>query len=120
MAKQSNGRGRPPYEPNDQDRVKIKFLIISGVPVAKAAEILGVSKTIIYKHYKKEVQNAAAEATAQVAGNLYRMTKTNPAAAIFWMKTSAKWRETDANTESRPYRIVLEAEPEPARLRIVK
>lgn len=87
--------GRPPYIENDEDRNKVKLLCIIGTPVKTIAEILGVCKDVLYRHYKKEIQQAAQEANAQVAANLFKQTKTNPAAAIFWMKTRCGWREKD-------------------------
>ena len=101
--------GRPPYIPSEEHRTKLRLLVIIGVPIETIAEILGISKPTVYLHYKKDIETAAQEANAQVAANLFRQTKTNPAAAIFWMKTKCGWRERDSleNSENGPLRIEL-------------
>jgi hypothetical protein len=105
--------GRPPYIPNEKDRERVRRLMICGTPVDMIAEIVGVSKPTLYLHYKKEIQLAAQEANAEVAQNLYRQTKKNPAAAIFWMKSKCGWREKDdTNQASAPINIIMERGPD--------
>lgn len=100
--------GRPPYIPNDEDKDKVRILVIVGTPIKTICQILGIANRVLYRHYKKEIQLAAQEATAQVAANLFRMTKKNPAAAMFWMKCKAGWREKDdSNAVTAPITINL-------------
>ena len=47
------------------------------------------------RHYRQELDRGAVEATAKVAQSLFQMATVdkNVAAAIFWMKARAGWRE---------------------------
>jgi hypothetical protein len=47
------------------------------------------------RHYRKELDRGAVEATAKVAQSLFQMATVDKsvAAAIFWMKARAGWRE---------------------------
>jgi hypothetical protein len=47
------------------------------------------------KHFRKELDRGAIEATAKVGQTLYQMATSgkHPAATIFWLKTRAGWRE---------------------------
>ena len=47
------------------------------------------------KHFRRELDRGSIEATAKVAQTLFRMATEggNVAAAIFWMKARAGWRE---------------------------
>jgi hypothetical protein len=85
--------GRPAYEPSDKDRNRVRLMIVAGFTGKQIAETLGISRTTLYGHYKKELETAARDANSAVVSNLFSMTKTNPAAAIFWCKTRLGWRE---------------------------
>jgi hypothetical protein len=87
--------GRPPYLPNDLDRSKVKLMSMAGYTAKDIAENIGICKQVLYNNYKEDLQNAVKEANARVVKNLYEMTKTSAAAAIFWCKTRLHWRETD-------------------------
>lgn len=88
-------RGRPPYEPNDQDRRLIRALISYGMTRDVVAEVVGLSIPTINKYYRTTVETAEEEANAKVAESLFDMATKgkNVAAAIFWMKARAGWSE---------------------------
>lgn len=109
--------GRPPYIPNDKDRALLRIMVAMGVPVKEIGEALNVCKKTLYTHYKKDIQSAAKEINSQVVGNLFRLTKTHPAAAIFWCKTRLNWRETDEVGLQEPIKVELVRGPEPDRLK---
>ena len=108
-------KGAKNYTPNETDEKKVRLMAACGMTVSQIAAVIGVSRRTIYAHYKKLIQTAALEATAQVAGNLFQMTKKNPAAAIFWMKTRAGWREkdNDAETSDKPPTVIVNVTPKP-------
>src|SRR5436305_1514743 len=59
------------------------------------ATLLDVDPKTLRRHYRQELDRGAAEATAKVAQSLFQMAtvEKNVAAAIFWMKARAGWRE---------------------------
>ena len=70
-----------------------------GIRDADIANVLCVTPPTLRKHYAAELARGHAEATAKVAQSLFNMAtnpdKPNVAAAIFWMKCRAGWREQD-------------------------
>jgi len=57
---------------------------------------LGISHDTVTKFYRKELEEGRIDANAQVAQTLFQQAKKgNTAAAIFWLKTRARWRETN-------------------------
>jgi DNA-binding XRE family transcriptional regulator len=86
------------YVPNDTDRRFVTDLAILGVPQDEIAKSIGISKPTMAKYYRDELDRATMVANAKVMNNLYRMAtgegKEAAIAAMFWLKTRAKWRET--------------------------
>lgn len=88
-------KGRPPYVENDKDLNTAKLLSIAGIDKGLIARVIGISKPILYLHYKKQMLEAKAQANGAVVSNLFRLASKgdNPTAAIFWCKTQLRWRE---------------------------
>lgn len=96
------------YERNAKDLKIVQDYSKVGIPQDDIALVLGISKNTLRKHYEKELKIGGIIASAEVGGNLFRMTKTHPAAAIFWKKTRDGWREKDdAPKEEQQGDIVL-------------
>jgi hypothetical protein len=70
-----------------------------GITHEQICTILDISKPTLYKYYEEELSKGKAEATSQIAENLFRIAsgtdKNALTAMIFWLKTQAKWKETD-------------------------
>ena len=70
-----------------------------GITHEQICDIVGISKPTLYKYYSEELKLGKAEATEMVAGNLFKVAcgndKNSLTAMIFWLKTQAKWKETD-------------------------
>lgn len=70
-----------------------------GLTQEQIGKILGVSEDTLQRHYADEIANGVAKANVQVAQNLFNIATSRDsgavAAAIFWMKTRGKWRETN-------------------------
>jgi hypothetical protein len=64
---------------------------------------IGISKPTLERHYRQELDWGEVEANAKVAESLYRKATSDGSqavtAAIFWLKTRARWKEpaTDTN-----------------------
>jgi predicted ATP-grasp superfamily ATP-dependent carboligase len=89
--------GRPPYQPTEKDRANVKMLASVGVRDTEIARVVGVSAPTLRKYYGDDLDAGHILANAQVARSLYRMAtdrdKPSVAAAIFWLKCRAGWRE---------------------------
>lgn len=89
--------GRPPYQPTEKDRANVKMLASVGVRDTEIAKVVGVSPPTLRKYYGDDLDTGHILANAQVARSLYRMAtdreKPSVAAAIFWLKCRAGWRE---------------------------
>lgn len=89
--------GRPAYEPTDKERAQVKMLAAFGVTEADISKLVGISPPTLRKHFATELEMGHVEANAKVAQSLFKMatnpTKPNVAAAIFWLKVRAGWRD---------------------------
>jgi len=70
-----------------------------GLTHDQMASIIGIATSTLELHYREELSQSCARMTYNVAKNLYRQAigsdKGSTAAAIFWMKTKGRWRETN-------------------------
>jgi hypothetical protein len=82
-------------EPTDEQRRTVKAMSGFGVPQPDIAVHLGVDPKTLRKHFREEPDRGSIEATTKVAQSLFNMATqgNNVAAAIFWMKARAGWRE---------------------------
>jgi hypothetical protein len=93
--------GRP--APTEALRRQVKALAAYGVPQEEIGRVIGISKPTLERHYRDELDRGEVEANAKVAESLFRKATGDGAqavtAAIFWLKTRARWREpaTDTN-----------------------
>ena len=69
-----------------------------GIPADDIARSIGISADTLRKYYREELDNGTTKANAAVAQSLYKKALGEGtgavAAAIFWLKTRAGWRET--------------------------
>lgn len=72
-----------------------------GLPEAGIARVLATDPETLRLHYAAELETGQLKANAKVAENLYRKAtgdgREAVTAAIFWLKTRAKWKETTVN-----------------------
>lgn len=74
---------------------RIRGMAAVGVPQEDIAKTVGLGESKLAELYSEELKTAAIEATANVAGMLYKQClEGNTTAMIFWLKTRGKWRET--------------------------
>ena len=83
------------FEPTDEQRRTVRAMAGFGVPHEDIGTLLEIDAKTLRKHFRRELDRGAVEATAKVAQSLFNMATQdkNVAAAIFWMKARAGWRE---------------------------
>jgi hypothetical protein len=90
-------KGRPPHKPTKDTQEQVKRLSALGCPHEDIATRLKISADTLVKYYKDELDEGRIDANAAIAGTLFSQAKKgNTAAAIFWLKTRARWKETNA------------------------
>jgi len=84
-----------PYCPTEEQRRMVRAMAGYGVPHEGIAVMLEIDAKTLRRHYRQELDRGSVEATAKVAQSLFQMATVdkNVAAAIFWMKARAGWRE---------------------------
>ena len=89
-------KGRPRHQPTQADRDTAKRLSALGCPHEDIAIRLKISSDTLVKYYQVELDEGRIDANSAIAGTLFQQAKNgNTAAAIFWLKTRARWKETD-------------------------
>jgi hypothetical protein len=83
------------HRPTDQQRSQATLLSGYGIPQREIAIMLRLDAKTLRKHYRHELDVGMIQANAAVAQSLYLMATRYkiPAAAIFWLKARAGWRE---------------------------
>lgn len=83
------------FQPTEENRRTVKAMAGLGVPHEGIAVLLEIDPKTLRKHFHSELERGSIEATAKVAQSLFQMATTGKsvAAAIFWMKARAGWRE---------------------------
>ena len=86
------------HKPTEKDRDTAKRLSALGCPHEDIAIRLKISADTLVKYYQEELDEGRIDANAAIAGTLFSQAKKgNTAAAIFWLKTRARWKETQVN-----------------------
>jgi hypothetical protein len=86
-----------------------------GVPQDDIATLLELDPKTLRKHFRRELDCGSIEATAKVGQSLFRMATEggSVAAAIFWMKARAGWREKhEVHISEKPVDQLTDAELE--------
>jgi hypothetical protein len=100
--------GRPPFQPSDRDRKQVAMLAAMGIPDYDICKVVGVSAPTLRKYFADELEVGHIQATAKVAESLFKQAtsteKPSVAAAIFWLKCRAGWRE-DAGEVPKKERV---------------
>lgn len=111
-------RGRPTYEAKDEVRELLKALVLCGYTHRQIAEMMGIDRNTMTKHYGDELREALGKANAAVVQSLLRraLYDENPASCIFWCKTKIGMREhADLGAEVKPTVINIAVAAPPAR-----
>lgn len=88
------------HEPTEQNRQIVEQLTAFGISQDDIAKMVGCTVKTLRARYRQELDQGTTKANAKVAAALFRAA-TNPeggspsiTAAIFWLKTRARWKET--------------------------
>ncbi len=83
------------FEPTPEQRRTVRAMAGFGAPQDDIATFLDIDPKTLRKHFRIELDRGGIEATTKVAQSLFRMATegNNVAAAIFWMKARAGWRD---------------------------
>jgi hypothetical protein len=110
--------GRPRHEPTPMSRRNVEALAGYGVPEVDIAGVIGIDPKTLRRHYPQELRYGHVKANAKVAENLFRKAtgdgREAVIAAIFWMKTRARWKETAVQETEVTHRYVVQV-PTPCR-----
>jgi DNA-binding CsgD family transcriptional regulator len=116
--------GRPLYVATDKDRTMVKVMAAGGIEQAAIAAVLKISPKTLRKHFRHEIETAAAEIGAKVVASLINMAVGQSAApgraalppnfnaAKWWTQARMGWSERivvdDGKPADTPMRIVIE------------
>jgi hypothetical protein len=93
--------GRRAHRPDPGQRRQVEAMAGYGVPEADIATVIGIDPKTLRKHYRRELDTGQIKANSRVAENLFRKAtgdgRESVIAAIFWLKTRARWKETVVN-----------------------
>jgi hypothetical protein len=87
---------RPRFKPTSVNRQTVKTLAALGVPQEHIARQVGLrSPKTLRRHFRRELDDGAAEANAKVAQTAYQMATSGkyPWATAFWLKARAGWND---------------------------
>ncbi|MCG6115815.1 MAG: hypothetical protein MEQ84_11515 [Mesorhizobium sp.] len=103
---------------------KVEALSGFGIPPADIAIALSLGLEELTSEYQAELQGGAIKANARVAESLFRKAigegRESVIAAIFWLKTRARWKETHVQEhigggKDEPVKFVVTYEAAPPR-----
>jgi hypothetical protein len=98
------GAGRKPFIPTDEHRKMVKMLAGLGTPEETIVNVIinpqtgnPIDKKTLLANFRSEIDTGKMAANSKVAESLFNMAtntrKPNVVAAIFWLKTQARWKE---------------------------
>ena len=98
-------RGRPFYQPSDNDRKMVEAMHACGIPEVTIAQVLQITAPTLRRHFRLELDTGTAKANMRVAQFLFngitgpegtRFTEERHRldAAKFWLRCRAGWKET--------------------------
>jgi hypothetical protein len=101
---------------------KVEALAGYGIAPHEIARVLAVDEQELKAVYADELESGHIKANARVAESLFRKAtgegREAVTAAIFWLKTRARWKETSAHEHSSDpdtpitFSVVYESKPE--------
>ncbi len=95
--------GRKPFKPTEENRKQVEAMSGFGIPAADIARVFGTTDVTLRKYFREEIDTGTTKANSQVAQSLFKKAigdgPSATTAAIFWLKTRARWRETPQEHE---------------------
>lgn len=92
---------------------RIEALAGFGLSAAEIAQVMAMDEQVLLARHSASIENGRIKANAKVAENLFRKAtgegKESVTAAIFWLKTRARWREVQKDeTDSQPLIVQIQ------------
>ncbi len=85
---------------------QVEAMAAYGIPEPEIARVLGIFAPTLRLHYPDELDTGGTKANSKVAESLYRKAigdgHQSVTAAIFWLKTRARWKEVSTTEISGP------------------
>lgn len=84
------------HEPTSESRAEVAALVSFGIIHEHIARMLKISADTLVKYYSYELETGLQHAINKVANVLFQKAMDGDmSAAMFYLKTRAKWREKD-------------------------
>ena len=85
------------HVPTDKTRAEVSALTSFGIVQDEISTYLDIDLKTLRKHYRRELDTGTTRANAAMAKRLFDagIKDGSVPAMIFWLKTRARWRETD-------------------------
>ena len=94
------------HVPDAFHRRQVEAMAGYGLPETDIAKVLDIDPETLRAHYRRELETGQIKTNARVAESLFRQAtgdgRQAVTAAIFWLKTRARWRETAPGVEAEP------------------
>jgi hypothetical protein len=108
---------RPRHIPEPANRRQVEAMAGYGIPEVDIATVLALPADELRRRFATELDTGHIKANSHVAENLYRKAtgegREAVTAAIFWLKTRARWKETTAHELTghggQPITVVISA-----------
>lgn len=99
-----------PHIPTDEMREKVREFTSFGITEPEIAEHFKIDPKTLRKYYQDELDNAQRDANSKVARVLFEkcIVQKDSASIFFWLKTRARWRETDQKEDKKREEALLE------------
>ena len=105
-------RGRPQFQPTPDQREQCAILAAGRMAEAEIAEVFGISRPTLRKHFADELTTGAAKRTAAVLLALYETAVAgNVAAARTWLARQADQQGALLGKKARQRADAAEAPP---------
>lgn len=91
---QQAGLKKPHHKPTSESRAQVEALAGYGVRQDEIALYLDIDPKTLRSHYREQLDKGVVKANVSVARSLHKQAvEGNVAAAIFWLKSRAGFRE---------------------------
>ena len=93
---ESRGRGRPRFEPTDEERKQVEAMAGYGVGESHIAALIrgGIGLSTLRERFKEDLERGRAKAHAGIGKTLYQKAMAGDVASlIWWTKTQMRWAE---------------------------
>jgi hypothetical protein len=109
-------RGPAKHQPTPETRRQVLTMTGLGITQVDIGTMISLDVKTLRKYYRRELDTGAIEANSRVASSLYTMATTDKvvAAAIFWMKARAGWKDHNPEPERDDRPRVVEVIWQPA------